>query len=127
MELHYSQTVFRFYAFSFFVLLSYGITLLSNLIRVDQITWQVLLSYGITLLSNGISILLMEVRSFTIVWNYTTLKHPICHFFHRHSFTIVWNYTTLKLFISSTLMRLCFTIVWNYTTLKRKCNCKKCS
>ena len=119
MELHYSQTMFTvrcnfpsvllsygitllsnphlLISFVLAVLLSYGITLLSNIYSIYLFVWHVLLSYGITLLSNSdckimISGYVLLSYGITLLsnWNQTFSIFPC-------SFTIVWNYTTLKL------------------------------
>ncbi len=78
----------------------------------------VLLPYGITRRSNMIMLILKFVRSFTTLWNYTTLKPSLGSFNELICFTTLWNYTTLKQRPCLPSRCASFTTLWNYTTLK---------
>ena len=80
----------------YLVLLPYGITLLSNPYRSGKAYMLVLLPYGITLLSNCLRAVVSSDKSFTTIWNYTTLKLILNPTLALPGFTTIWNYTTLK-------------------------------
>ena len=120
MKLHYSQTEEELrpflFEFQYLMKLHYSQTncILGHLRKSFSTLW----NYTTLKLYRGSC---LTASGFSTLWNYTTLKLNRQVKKNPQGFSTLWNYTTLKPELLHCRLVPGFSTLWNYTTLKPGC------